>query len=314
MAIKLDLLVQDPLAVLATFDVMRVERSTTLITGPFVEITSPPPAKAATLLSSLVGPYNVGGMTLQLEVNSSPAVNIIFAGIGNRTVDQVVADINAAISPNIAVDDTGLLRMTSTLLGTVSKLEIVGGSAVAGLGFTAGQKDIGEEPYITLVSGQTDYTFIDSDGEGSFFYRVRFFHTVTGLLSAYSTPFQGSPGTLISAANLSVGSIDMVDARGVALSEQRIHFYSVHQPLQVEGFQVAIDRKLVTIETDNAGHAEVTLVRGLRVKVVFEETGLVREIVVPSAPTFDLAALVAVAPDVFNLAIPNIPAAIRRSV
>jgi hypothetical protein len=312
--ITLDIFVSDPAAALASFDVIQVERSTTGLAGPFSPLTKLAPASAATLLAGIPGPYNVGGKTLQLKVDSAPTVSITFAGAGNRTVDQVVDDINAAISPDVASDDAGRLRLTSTLLGTASKLEIVGGSAVTDLGFTAGQRIIGLEPYIPLVSGQNDYTFSDKDGESGYLYRVRFFHTITGLFSAWSEPFEGAPGTLISSAGLSVGSIDMVDAQGVAISAQRIHFYSVHQPLQVEGFQVALDRKLVTIETDNAGHAEVTLVRGLRVKVVFEETGLVREITVPNAATFDILGLVAVAPDAFNLAVPNVPAAIRRSV
>lgn len=312
--IDLDIFVQDPAAALSSFNVIRVERSVTLITGPFAEITTPAPAKPATLLSSISSPYNVGGTTLQLQVDSGAVAPFVFSGSGNRTVDQVVDDINAVISPDVAVDEAGKLRLTSTLLGTASKLEIVGGSAVTPLGFAIGQRDIGEEPYIPLVSGQTDYAFSDKDGEAGYYYRVRFYNTGTGLLSAYSEPFLGSPGTLVSSGGLSVGSIDMVDATGTALPEQHISIVSVHQPLQVEGFQVALDRRLVTVETDNAGHAEVTLVRGLRVKVVFEEIGLIREITVPNAPTFDLMALVSAAPDPFSVAIPNLPAALRRTI
>jgi hypothetical protein len=312
--IDLNIFVQDPTSTLNSFDVIRVERSTTLVSGPFSEVTGPPPAAAATLLSSIPGPYVVGGLTLQLLVDSAVVVPILFSGSGSRTVAQVVADINAAISPHVASDDATHLRLRSTLLGTISRLEIVGGTAVIPLGFTVGQRDIGEEPYIPLASGVSDYTFSDRDGEAGYYYRVRFFNTSTGLLSSYSAPFLGAPGTLVSGSSLSIGSIDMVDATGTALAEQHISFVSVHQPLQVEGFQVALDRKLVTVETDNAGHAEVTLVRGLRVKVVFEEIGLIREIIVPNAPTFDIMALVSAAPDPFSVAIPNLPAALRRTI
>src|SRR5574337_1108138 len=200
--IDLDIFVQDPAAALASFDVIQVERSITDELGPFYALTAPAPAKAATLLSGLLSPYVVGGTTLQLMVDSAPAVDIVFPGIGSLTVDQVALAINGVVSPAVAADDLGRLRLTSTLLGTASKLEIIGGSAVTPLGFTVGQRDIGEEPYIPLVSGQTDYTFSDKDGEAGYFYRVRFYNTATGLFSEWSAPFQGAPGTLISAAGL----------------------------------------------------------------------------------------------------------------
>ena len=129
-----------------------------------------------------------------------------------------------------------------------------------------------------------------------------------------SVPFRGEPGTLVSASNLSTGTIDLVDQSGVAVPDQDISFYSIHEPLQVEGFEVALIRGPVTITTNSAGHAEVILVRGLKMKVVFEGTNLIREITVPDQDEFDILEEVGAAPDPYGIKAHSFPSAIRRTV
>jgi hypothetical protein len=312
--INLDIFVSDIVAALASYDVIRVERSVSGDTGPWAELTRPPPADSATLLGTATGPFSVNGLTLSFLLDSLPQFDVTFTGVNPLTTAQVNAEIDAAVGAAIASDDANAVRLTSTLLGGASKLEIVGGSAATLLGFTPGDRDIGEEAYIPLVSGQSVYDFNDNDGVGGYFYRVRFYHTVTGLLSLPSAPFEGSAGTQISSAGLSLGSIDLVDPSGVARAGQVISFFSIHQPLTVENFAVAVGHAPVRVTTDNSGHAEVSLVRGLRVRVVFEGTSLIRDIEVPDAATFDILGLVGVAPDIFDIEEQALPAAPRRTI
>lgn len=308
----LELFVSNIANALASYDVMRVRRAL-LEVGPWAEITASA-AQAAILTGTELSPFDVSGLVLQLKVDSDVQVDVTFTGTDPLTVDQVASQLNSALGDTVAYDDSGKVKLESNLTGTQSKMEVVGGSAATTLGFTAAQRDIGKEPYEQLVSGQNSYPFYDRDGDYAEYYQVAYYNTSSGLMSQWSEAFQAEPGTAVDASNLSVGSIDLTDARGVSLAEQRITFYPLHEPLKVEGFAIALAKKPITIETNNAGHAEVTLVRGLRVRVVFEETSLIREIVVPDAATFDLLDLISAAPDPYNPVEPDYPYAIRRSL
>lgn len=308
----LELYVSDIVSAMASYDTMKLRRSL-LEVGPWTEITAPI-ATSATLTGTTDSPFTAVGLTLQLKVDSEAQVDVTFTGTDPLTVDQVVAQINTAVGSTVAFDDSGKVLLESTLTGTQSKMEIVGGSAATVLGFTADQRDIGDEPYVDLVAGQNAYPFYDRDGDYGEYYEVAFFNTATSLQSQWSDPFQAVPGTAVDSANLSVGSIDLTDARGISLAEQKITFYPLHEPLKVDGFAIALAKEPITIETNNSGHAEVTLVRGLRVRVVFEETSIIREIVVPDAATFDLLDLISASPDPYNPVEPDYPDAIRRSL
>lgn len=314
MAINIDVFVSNIVAALASFDVVEVQRSVTVDSGPFEFLTKVAPADAATLLGSITGPFTIVGQTLQVKVDSGAQVDVVFTGIDPLTTAQVLDQINTALLATVAFDESNALRLTSTITGTSSKMEVVDGSAAATLGFTAGQRDIGSEEYIDLVTDQDAYIFIDNDGQAGYFYRVRFLRPSTGAVSQWSAPFLGAPGTQVTTASLSLATIDLIDASGQAQAEQKITFYPLNKPLTVEGFSVAIGRGPVTMETDNAGHAEVSLVRGTELRVLFEGTSLIRDIVVPDQTTFNLLGLVEVSPDIYDVVEPNLPAAPRRSI
>lgn len=312
-SITLNLFVSDIAAALASFDVIRIRRSIAGEGGPYTEITAPA-ATSASLLSTNSGPYSVSGNTLSLKVDSQPQVDVVFSGVDPLTVNQVVSQINDAVGSAVASEVGGAVQLESLLSGTVSKMEVVGGSAAPLIGFIDGQRDIGEDPYITLQAGVTDYQHIDNDGDSGYFYQSALYHTGTGLLSEWSSPFEGEAGTLVGSSNLSVCSVDWVDASGVALPEQTIVFYPLNEPLEVDGYQVALSRQPVSMTTDNSGHAEISLVRGLKVKVVFEGTSLIRTITVPDTATFSLLQLMSEAPDPFNPIRPDYPTAPRRTI
>jgi hypothetical protein len=312
-SIRLRISVKDIEAVRQSYSVLRVKRSITGETGVYEYVSDVVP-RAATILAGTVGTYDVVGKTLQFIRDSHPQVDVLFTGTSHLTPAQVVSQINVAAGVVVAAVDANKVRLTSTITGTESKLLIVGGSAAVVFGWVAGTKVIGKEPHIALQAGVSLYEFVDDDGEAGYFYKSNYYNASTALSSNDSSPFLGATATMVGTDKLSIATIDLVDGAGIAIPEQEVTFYSVHEPLQVEGFQVALSRKPISVKTDNAGHAEVTLVRGLKVRVVFEGTGLIREIVVPNQASFDLLQLISTAADPYAVKTLDLPFAIRRTI
>lgn len=313
MAVTLSISVSDITVALASFNVIKILRSTTGVGGTYTSLTdlTPQPAR---LQPPNPSPYNVVSKTLTVIRDSHAQVSIIFTGIDPLSAAQLVPQFNAALGAVVAAEVLGQLHLTSTIVGTASKLKIVGGMAAPVFGWADGTKDIGEEAHIQLMAGQSLYSFTDNDGEATYYYRAQFLNTTTGLTSAESSPFRGDAGTLVDASNLSIAKVDLIDGSGVALPNQEITFYGVNEVFSIQGFQIALTRKPITITTDNGGHAEVPLVKGTKWKVVFEGTSFIREFVVPTTSTFDLLALLATAPDPFKIVEVQFPAAPRRTI
>lgn len=312
-AVRLNISVRDVASVLESFTHVRVKRSTDGSGGTYNLITDSIPTKAK-LLAPLAGTYNLSGKTLSLIRDSHTQVDVLFTGLDPLTVAQAANQINAAVGVAIASVSGTRLQLESTITGTASKLKIVGGSAASVFGWLGGERAIGYDANITLVGTQSLYEYIDNDGEAGYYYRVQYYNESTGLASADSSPFQGAAATMVGADKLSLCKLDLVDARGIAVPEQEVTFYAVHEPLAVEGFEVALTRAPISIKTDNAGHAEVALVRGLKVKAVFEGTSVIREFVVPNAASFDLLSVLGTAPDPFTVRTFAFPPAMRRSL
>jgi len=313
MAVTLSINVSNVASAMASFNVIKIKRSTAGIGGPYHDITTVTP-QPAVLLPGLPSPYAIVSKTLQIVRDSHPQVNIIFTGTDPLSAAQVAPQLNAAMGATVAAEVAGELVLTSTLVGTASKFLVVGGGAAAEFGWVANQKVIGTEAHVQLVAEQTIYSFTDNDGESAYYYKAQFLNTTNGLTSSESDPFQGDAGTLVSAGNLAVAKVDLIDGRGLALQDQEITFYGVNETFSIEGFQIALTRKPITIITNTGGHAEVPLVKGTKWKVVFEGTSFVREFVVPNASTFDLLALLATAPDPFKIVELQFPAAPRRTI
>jgi hypothetical protein len=313
MAVTLSINVSNIDAAMASFNVIKVKRSIAGIGGPYTDITALTP-QPATLAPPLPSPYNVVSKTLQIVRDSEPQVDIVFTGVDPLSAAQLVPQFNTALGATVAAEVLGELVLTSTLVGTASKLKIVNGAAATEFGWAANTKDIGEEAHIQLVAGQTIYSFTDNDGEASYYYVAQFLNTSNNLTSADSSPFQGDAGTLVNASNLAVATVDLIDGRGTALQDQEITFYGVNEVFDVETYQIVLTRKPITIITDTSGHAEVPLVKGSRWKVVFEGTSFVREFVVPTTSPFNLLTILAAAPDPFTIAEPQFPAAPRRTL
>jgi len=299
--------------VLASFDTIRVKKSTTGVDGTYYLITDTTP-KPAQLTPPTPGPWNVVSKTLQLKLDSNPQVNIIFTGVDPLSAAQLVPQINTAMGETIATEVGGALYLTSNLTGTASKMEIVDGEAAAVFGWSDGDRDVGEEAHIQLVAGQQIYSFTDDDGAAGDYYKVQYFNTSNGLESQDSLPFQGAASTVLDASRLSIAKVNLIDGAGIAIPNFDISFYVVHEPFSVDGFEVGLARAPKTITTNNIGHAEIALVRGVKVKVVFEGTSVIREIVVPDQAEFNLLDVLSTSPDPFRVAEVDFPTAPRRSI
>lgn len=313
-SVNIRISVADIDAAIASYDSIRVRRSRTGVDGAY-ELTTANAPTAAKLNAPTVGPYNVVGKTFSLLVDGDPQLDVVFTGTNPLTTADVAGQINTAAGDTIAFDGAGgELELISTLTGTASKLEIATGTAEADFGWVAGVRDSGEDAHVTLVANQNLYDYTDNDGDIAFFYKTQFFNTVNNLTSTESEPFLGGPGPILPSSELSKATIDLVDQSGSALPGQDITFYSTQDFHSVTGFAVALQRAPVTITSDNSGHAEINLVRGLVVKVVFEGTTVIREFTVPDQATFDLLTVLGTTPDPFDIATLPFKAAPRRTL
>lgn len=313
MAVTLSINVGSIDAALASFDVIKILRSTTGVGGVYGPITAISPV-AATLTAPTAGNYTVVSQTLQFIIDQGAQINHIFTGVDPLTAAQVASQLNTAAGETIAFDDSGTLRFTSNNTGLASRIEIVGGAGADAFGWVAGDRDVGEAAHIQLVADQSIYGFTDDDGLSSYFYKAVFFNTLNGLSSAESPPFQGDAGTVVDASTLSTAKVDLINFSGRALAQQQITFYGVDEAFQVGDFQLSLTRRPETIVTDNTGHAEIPLIKGSTVKVVFVGTTLIRELVVPNTPEFDLMAVLGAAPDPLKIVDIVFPAAPRRTL
>lgn len=312
-AVRLSISVTDVNQTLLSFNVIRIKRSTTGISGTYSFLTANT-ATPAFLRATLHGTYDVAGKTLQMYVDREALSSITFPGLVPLTTSQVAAQINAVLGATIATDDSNYLKLTSTHNGTISRIEIVGGSAAPSFGFADGTRAIGKDPNVALQADIANYTYLDNDGQAGYYYKAQFYNTSTSLESNDSAAFEGDVSTLVDADKLSLVKVDLVDARGISVPNQEISFYPEHELFSVQDFQVALNRSPITIKTNNAGHAEVSLVRGLKVKVVFEGTGVIRSITIPNTPETDLLGVMSTAPDPFSVDILPFPVAPRRTI
>lgn len=313
----IDFIIDDPDLVLTQFDVTTIQRSVTSEVGPFTNLTEDV-AEAATLLGTGVGPFNLSGLTLQVIFDEGSQDDITFTGVDPLSPNNVASQIDTAVGAAVAANESSQIRLTSTIPGTDSKVIIVGGdaSALTELGFTAAQKDIGADAHVPVVSGTSAYQFIDEDGIQGYWYRTIYKNTTSGALGTPGTAFQASPVSPLDPTSLSLCTIDLVDANGLAREGQKIVFYPISPVLESTtppNIGIAIGRKPIIMTTDAAGHAETDLVRNLQVRVLFEGTSLIRDITVPDAASCDLLDLIGTAPDIFDVVVPNLPAAPRRT-
>lgn len=312
--VKIKIFVPEIANVLSLFDKIQVHRSEA--GSPYAD------AKAITdnvvtapfLLGTQDGPYNaLQGKSLQVRVNGGTTQSVSFTAVNPITLAEVAKEFNLAITGALMSDNGhGHPLITGGTLGTGGTLEIMGGSAVTILGFTVGQKDNGEDAHPILLPGVDEYVYDDKSGEASYWYRTRYYNSISGVFSSWSDWIQGTAGAAIPSADLIVGKVKLADIDGSALVGAKVAVVNVFKPLSVDSYFIA--GRIREIETNGMGQAEATFIKGSTVDIVLVGTSVIRRIVVPSSGTeFDIMDPTLVQDDPFQIQVPDLPAAPRSS-
>jgi hypothetical protein len=114
---------------------------------------------------------------------------------------------------------------------------------------------------------------------------------------------------------VATGSLDLIDVQGRPLANREVKIHTDFNGILVDGRLMA--GTSATLTTDLNGHLDVVLVRGQKVSVAIVGTDLVREITVPNDPAimkFNLFDPALAGPDVFQVQVPNLISAERRSL
>lgn len=313
--IKIKIYVSELTNVMSLYDKIWVQRSTTAPPSTSDEDISTPSSQPARLTGVVEGPYLLNGKTLTFKVNGTQ-MSVTFTYADPVAITQVVDAVNAAIVAAglraVAADSSGALRISTQDNGTQFTLEMISGSAVTVLGFTNGQKANGTAAHIPLVVGTTQYEFDDGSGLASYYYRSRFYNSSNGTYSAWSDWIQGTTGAAVDAAQLIIAKVKLAALDGTALAGRKIAIANTFEPNKADGY--GIFGSTIILETDGAGQAETTLVKGSLIDVIFSGTSIARRIRVPaSGSEFDLLDDSLVVGDEFQIQVPDIPYAPRRS-
>lgn len=312
--IKVKIFVSEIANVLSLFDVIEIQRSEAGSPYTDAKNITDDVATSAVLVGTEEGPFSgLQGTTLQIKVDQGSEQTHTFTTADPISLANVIGELNGSITGITAADDgTGKLQITSDEVGTDSVLEITGGSSLATLGFTTGDKDNGEDQHVALQVGVSDYEYDDQSGAASYWYRSRFLNTVSGNVSTWADWIQGSTGAALDSASLIIGKVKLADVDGTALVGAKVQVVNVYNPLIEDTYFIAGRSK--TIETDGTGSAEVTLIKGSTIDVIIEGTSIIRRIVVPDTGTeFDLLDESLVTDDPFGIQTPDLPAAVRRT-
>lgn len=310
--IKLSIYVANITNVLSLFDEIQIWRSTTGIAGTYWEITDDGD-QPASMTGSQVSPFTLNGLDLKLKVDGGSEQTITFSTADPISVDDLIDTFNNDLTGLTASEDTGAVKLTSTTIGTGASIEITGGTALTALGFTQDQLAQGRDDRLLMSAGVTSYQHDDQGGDPDAYYKTRYYNSGTGAVSTFGDPVKGDIGSIISPTELIKGTISLAGLDGSPYSDRRVIFYNVRTPpLLIDG-SIVIGREVV-VTTDQAGYAETMLVKGATVDVTISGTGIVRRITVPSTGSeFDVMSSVASADDLFQVQVPDIPAAVRRS-
>lgn len=312
--IKIKIFVSEITNVLSLFDVIQVQRSEAGNPYTDAKLITADTAQKPVLVGTEEGPFaSLQGKTLKLKVDGGAEQTLTFTAADPVSLTNVIAEFNTDITGATASDDgTGKLQIEGDQAGTIGTLEITGGTGLTILGFTSGDKDNGEDTHPTLLAGVDSYEYDDQSGQASYWYRTRYYNTTSGNTSSYSDWTQGSTGAAVASSELIIGKIKLADIDGTALVGAKVTISNTYSPLIADEHFIA--GSSVQLETDGSGYAEVTLIKGSIVDVILEGTTFIRRIQVPDTGTeFDLMDSSLVLDDPFQIQVPDLPAAVRRS-
>lgn len=132
------------------------------------------------------------------------------------------------------------------------------------------------------------------------------------------TPFAATFDTaaLVTPETKSLMTVDLIDIEGNPLVEARILLTNEFTPYTVGGIggTLGVMGTNRVLETDYNGHAEIYLLRGAKLVATFEGTSIRRTFTVPDEVSFALLDVLTEDEDPFDIIVPNIATAVRRSL
>lgn len=305
LAIKLDIVVNDLVEMLALYNRIEVHRSTTGELGVYSELTDTSGPLSAIVDATQVSGSGIGGLVLSFFLDGF-AISVTLPDEDPMPLQSIIDAINEVV-PGVASEkptNTNLLRLTSTTQGTGSSITVVAGSVTTALGLST-TKVNGKERRIRLVSPTTMYSFFDKDGDDAFWYKTRFSNTENSNVSNFSDARQGNTDVIVPSSRLVKGTVDLVDGLGRPVVGRRVIFIPIRATAiltttawVVPGFDARIE-----VLTNEAGHASANLLRNVSYRVIVEGTLFIREFTTPDNNTpFDILSIVGTTPDIFDIA------------
>ena len=326
-AVRLDLFANEALW-LGRFDRLEVFRSLHGNAGPFEPLCDDTWSQARLPLGAGAEPSTEPGKsvalvdrTLLLRVDEAIDISVTFAGTDPLTYAEAARQISTAGAGIVRsfVLASGKLVVESLAGGLDVTLRVVGGDAAPLLGLATAEPDsvaFGRHARVSLVRQKSRYPFTDPNGATDSFYRIRYFNGATRETSDYGPAFPAPSIMRLGSDSLVRGTVDLVGASGDPIAGRSVLVFLRTQGQVVEGKAVVGGGQLRQV-TDESGHAEFMLARGLAVTVSISGTDLSRDLDVPADPgvtSFNLLDPSLGSDDLFAVQRPNLPFAARRSL
>jgi hypothetical protein len=270
---------------LMTYDRLRWYRSTTGRNGFYEPATAEDPTPA--LLRGTQVSRALAGKTLRLRVNGTTEVNVTFTGPDPVTLLQVGAAIAAATPDIIASVSEPTLELATALTGSAASIEVLASEAAIALGFLPGEAVLGLSADNALLTGVSQYEFVDHQSSPTHWYTVEFRSSVSSAVSPRSISFASRAAESVPLSKLIGCFVRLCDLSGRPLAGRRVTIHNVFMPNRVEadGRSWGVFRQYEELLTDPNGYAELFIIRGSTIDVTIAGTGFTRRIKVPMTGT-----------------------------
>lgn len=228
----------------------------------------------------LVNPAAVDGMTLVLALNGTAPQTVTFSGSGPDLVTQINATLTGGRA-YMSADIPNAFFVRSDVRTSPGSVEILGGTAIAGLGVTARLiTERSEDTLIATVPALPDPTqtvsYTDNDGVLQDWYAISTIdHLATeSLKSAYRQP-------VTSTGNVCVMEGTVTDLQGRRIADAEVKVTLIDYPLAPNSGTHVTLAPILTLSGPDGRYSLIVL-QGAVVKLEIPVIGLTRQILVPA--------------------------------
>jgi hypothetical protein len=218
-------------------------------------------------------------------VNERVDISVTFSGVDPLPLATIAEQITFLGTSSVTayVNSNGKLVFQTRPVGGSASLRIVGGDAAGVLGLPTAEPDslaFGYDPRIVLVPGVSTYSFQDYYSDASYFYKVRFSHSLTGIKSDFSEPISATQVSGIDPTQIVLGFVRLARHDGRPSANQEVTVYSTFLSQSIQGYNVLGGPQ--RFSTDATGYVEFPLIRGLTVDVSITGTAYIRRVTAPA--------------------------------